>query len=464
MENVKFVLPNDKRYFSKGALLPFPRNYELQINEFPYTYFDWKIFETKESVRLIRCTKVAQLVKSQYSDDYYFDVSEDFDKELSIDFDKTKRKIINIENLDEILMDDFQVMKCHLIVSEFIVTVIKYINHYVYDFLCTYYPKQNDAFCRNVRSYGEKKLLKNMLCNLEKVNTIEQIVKNLGVDFAYSFLLSDFETCNGSNLKQAIELPMVVAKGINDLKIEDSYSDFKKIAEINKDYAITLIEYLQHMRRVLTAKECSKEYFSTFVIYILRLMETNLYPNITTLLNYLINENFNYHDFQLPYSEAKELLDYLNIVNRVDGVEFEKYPRNIQKFLKLALMNYRIINVPRIEEFEKAVSSYSYVNDSKDENFAFFAPRSEKELYEEGQTLHHCVATWRDRIIDNGAKVVLMRKKDEIDTPFVTIEYENGVVTQVKEKYNEDVTDESILLAVSEWLKRTNQRVGKEKK
>jgi hypothetical protein len=75
--------------------------------------------------------------------------------------------------------------------------------------------------------------------------------------------------------------------------------------------------------------------------------------------------------------------------------------------------------------------------------------------------LHHCVASYRDRIIDFGCKVVLMRRKDDADTPLVTIEYEDGNVLQIKEKFNEDVTDPVLLDAVDRWAVRARRREKK---
>ena len=178
-----------------------------------------------------------------------------------------------------------------------------------------------------------------------------------------------------------------------------------------------------------------------------------------------MNESLNYSSFYLPYREADELVHYLSVAQEMkaanDDVKFERFPRNIQKAHNVMNQNSSILKTPRPEEFAAAIAKQAFLNDDKDENYIFMVPRNEMDLMNEGNTLHHCVASYRDRIIDKGTKVVFMRKKDDVETPFVTIEYEGGLAVQVREMYNADVTDPDVLAAVNRWLPRAERRERK---
>lgn len=446
-----------KNYATSGVLVTF----ECVAGNASENRFYVKCEEDSEKIVLKLCNQKFKLEKSPYNDkESYFTVIEDFENEKSIVYDKKTDTIENLELASEIqkqipnsVCTDW---KFH--VPQFIYSVVKYRNPVVFDLLHTY-SAASQRFQKQYLKYDKhSEILFSFLKNLDKINILEKVRKSQGDDFAFNLILNCFEGVEESKkLSNVIGLPMFVANGIKKLGIEQAYNNFLSIAEKDVNDTVVLMSYLLNLRKILLAEYCKKEYIYSFVSSINSLLKTGVYKNMSILLKYLIAENFNFGEYNVPHKEAKELYDYISIVMDIDD-EFEKYPRNIQKFLNIAQINSQVIKKPRPVEFEKATRAYSYVNDYGNDDFAFFAPRSEKELYEEGQILHHCVASWRDRIVDKGAKVVLMRKKEAIDTPFVTIEYENGVVTQVKEKYNEDVTDKEVLTAISYWLGRTNRR------
>jgi hypothetical protein len=82
-------------------------------------------------------------------------------------------------------------------------------------------------------------------------------------------------------------------------------------------------------------------------------------------------------------------------------------------------------------------------------------PSDYKELEREGRELHHCVAGYLNRIIKGETDVMFLRKKDEPDKPFFTVEIMNNRVTQCRTFKNQ--TDEKITALVKEW----NEKRGK---
>lgn len=65
-------------------------------------------------------------------------------------------------------------------------------------------------------------------------------------------------------------------------------------------------------------------------------------------------------------------------------------------------------------------------------------PRSAAEIVKEGHMLHHCVGCYVSRVANKECVILFLRKKDEPDTPFYTIEIRNGKVQQIRGENNCD--------------------------
>lgn len=63
-------------------------------------------------------------------------------------------------------------------------------------------------------------------------------------------------------------------------------------------------------------------------------------------------------------------------------------------------------------------------------------PKGPDELVAEGQSLHHCVGSYVDRVKEGRCLILFLRKADEESTPFYTIEVRKGEVVQIRGLYN----------------------------
>lgn len=57
-------------------------------------------------------------------------------------------------------------------------------------------------------------------------------------------------------------------------------------------------------------------------------------------------------------------------------------------------------------------------------------PRDAQEIKNEGAALHHCVGTYVDRVAKGQTHIFFVRREEEPDTPYFTMEYNNGRVIQ----------------------------------
>ena len=69
-------------------------------------------------------------------------------------------------------------------------------------------------------------------------------------------------------------------------------------------------------------------------------------------------------------------------------------------------------------------------------------PKDAGEIRREGELQHHCVATYIDRVERHETLILFVRKIEDPDTPFYTMEWKNGKVAQCRGMRNADMTPE----------------------
>lgn len=85
------------------------------------------------------------------------------------------------------------------------------------------------------------------------------------------------------------------------------------------------------------------------------------------------------------------------------------------------------------KNYKKAMEKFAYENDE----FFIKAPKTPKELIEEGCRLAHCVGSYVNRVAEGSTNILFLRKKEAPDESFYTIEVNNNnVVVQIHGKNN----------------------------
>lgn len=69
-------------------------------------------------------------------------------------------------------------------------------------------------------------------------------------------------------------------------------------------------------------------------------------------------------------------------------------------------------------------------------------PKQIDDLITEGQALHHCVGTYIERVAAKKCLIVFVRRVEEPEKPFVTVEVSNGKIVQIRGERNSDPTKE----------------------
>ena len=69
-------------------------------------------------------------------------------------------------------------------------------------------------------------------------------------------------------------------------------------------------------------------------------------------------------------------------------------------------------------------------------------PMQINELKDEGEALHHCVATYMDQVMKGQTMIFFIRKEEEPEKPFYTLEWKNHKIVQCRGMRNCDMTPE----------------------
>lgn len=83
-------------------------------------------------------------------------------------------------------------------------------------------------------------------------------------------------------------------------------------------------------------------------------------------------------------------------------------------------------------------------------------PECAHEIRKEGNAQHHCVATYMDRMVAGETCILFIRKKEEQDKSYYTVEVRDNEVIQVRGKYNVDPSED-----VEEFMKVFKKNIRK---
>ncbi|AHJ87588.1 putative PcfJ protein [Bacillus phage Bp8p-C] len=122
--------------------------------------------------------------------------------------------------------------------------------------------------------------------------------------------------------------------------------------------------------------------------------------------------------------------DYYRMNVLMENPNFEKYPRYLKTFHDITSRNFKFVeDAVAKRQFEKRVHEMK-VYEWEDNNYRIVAPESTRDIVEEGQKLHHCVASYAKSVCEGRTQIVFLRANEAPEIPLVTVEIKNGVIRQ----------------------------------
>ena len=167
--------------------------------------------------------------------------------------------------------------------------------------------------------------------------------------------------------------------------------------------------------------------------------------------NYVVNETVN-QGYSGVIDFIDELADYLSMCKDLGAK-----PSYDSNFLKqthdVTARNFKV-KLDEIEE-KKFYQRYTPYEDSKVRDFWVVIPRTSNDIKEEGNQLHHCVASYIKSIIDGKCLIFFLRKNKK--ESLVTFKVVEGKAVQIRGAKNRAATKEE-RDAIEKWVKKTYEK------
>lgn len=167
-----------------------------------------------------------------------------------------------------------------------------------------------------------------------------------------------------------------------------------------------------------------------------------VYSNILKINKIFEHENFD------SYIIWRKYKDYLNMVNHPKLKEID-YPLVFNSIEELKKNHDDIIpvynairdefNVDKFEELSRTWNKYSYSN----EKYSITIPKTPVDIINEGTELHHCVKTYIKKVLQQETIILFLRKNNDLDVPYFTIELKGDKVIQIHGAFNCNLKEDS---------------------
>lgn len=220
--------------------------------------------------------------------------------------------------------------------------------------------------------------------------------------------------------------------------------------------------FMERLKEILEIDESDISYFSSLRRLQMRSFVEKLY---------IIKKEF---------YPTKTLQGILNYILAVQQSEFIELPSNIIHMLSDTLKFAKDLKVPingfpkvlTIEHNKLAYFHRKYLKENKNEiiskkaredlifennEFKIIPCRNANELINEGNSLNHCVGSYSSRIVNDESSILFLRKKEDINKPYITIEVKRNRITQLqgnagrRNSFNKQTEN-----FIEDWIKHKN--------
>ncbi|OOP50261.1 PcfJ domain-containing protein [Enterococcus faecalis] len=161
------------------------------------------------------------------------------------------------------------------------------------------------------------------------------------------------------------------------------------------------------------------------------------------------------HWFMRKGERFSYYMDYLHMLEELNTpfTDDVLFPENLQLAHDNATNTLNLLERELEEQQYQERKKQLKALETEIDDLLFLAPHSLQEIVEEGQVLHHCVGSqhYLEQHTNGTTTIVFIRKKEEPNLPYFTLEYRNQQVTQIQGKSNRQEVPEKIKQAVRQW-------------
>lgn len=160
------------------------------------------------------------------------------------------------------------------------------------------------------------------------------------------------------------------------------------------------------------------------------------------------------------YRDYRYMLDKLNTPASTNQTI---YPKDLKVAHDDEVMKFNTIkheaNNKAYKRRLRGLVKYEYQNTK----YSIIVPKRLEEVLEEGKILNHCVGSYVENVSEGKTTILFLRKTEEIEKPYYTVEYKDNAVRQCRGENNSKRTEE-IEDFLDEWKKYIKKSKKKSEK
>ena len=232
---------------------------------------------------------------------------------------------------------------------------------------------------------------------------------------------------------------------------------------------------------------------SSYISSLIKAYRTNKPIKLTNKIDYF-NRNYNSYknelkDFLQP-NESEKFITYIvnkntNIASFIDYIKAcnflglnmnenkNRYPHNFQYWhdVRIDEMHTKQAEIDKekrkelYDSFSNVANKYEALQRNLKDNFVVIIAKSPSELVHEGDFLHHCVGrmNYDQKFAREESLIFFVRNKEDIQTPFVTLEYslKNHKILQCYADHDTKPEDNVLDFVNKVWLPYANRKLRK---
>ena len=161
------------------------------------------------------------------------------------------------------------------------------------------------------------------------------------------------------------------------------------------------------------------------------------------------------HWFMRKGERFSYYIDYLHMLEELNTpfTDDVLYPENLQTAHDNAVNTLNLLKREVDEKQYQERKKQLKALEAEIDDFLFLTPNSLHEIVQEGSHLHHCVGSqhYLEEHTKGKTTIVFVRRKEQPDIPYFTLEYREKRVTQVQGKYNRQRVPEEVEEAIEQW-------------
>ena len=172
-----------------------------------------------------------------------------------------------------------------------------------------------------------------------------------------------------------------------------------------------------------------------------------------------------YELFMLKERQKKEALQEVRVISDMDPIyknhlsqfKLDGSVEDGKIFKEIATLKYYLLD--RKEEFNKKIRRANRKRNQdwqeRNQGYVVRYPQTINDFFREAIYMSNCLMTYIDAFLENETTILFMRKPDDFNTPYITIEIFDNELMQAYGRFNSDCSPDE-----AEWIKNYCDRHG----